>query len=601
MSSHGGAVTVRKTSPKVPLTSASLSSSAKSHGYANAPAAAIAHGTSPRRSPRGVQKSATPPSQRSPLVKERKSTRRSPRRSPLPKLGPVPLPSAGMSAAAAYAAFATGKEVGAVLHAFEALLAQTATSPDAGAEMLPTLHAALEPALPWAQKQLFASLSSRAALPQYFRADAKRACSGMQVVVVGAGPVGLRTAIEMALLGAGVRVLDARSTFSRLNVLHLWEWVQSDLVSLGLKKLDPAAFQNAAFVCLGTSRLQHLLLKFALLLGVRIDFGCQLNSLRDLADPSRGAPHLVVDATGARCPLFGSLGFEQLTVLKSGRALGLVCHLLNGRTARENNVEETSVATQYNQAAFGQLREAGVDLQNFVYYKSDGHFAQCASHYFVMTASADSLLTMGALRSADCAAGLCSAANVDCTILERYARRAVAQFKPELADNALVPGTVQIFDFSERKQSNRAAMAVAASTLGSLDDSERVVITRVGDALQEPFWPEGLGINRGFLHALDCADLAKGLAAVRAAGGHYRQRDGAGDSEVLAKLIARREGLFNCTKRIGGYNRKTELKAHGEGGALKYQIEPSTRYINLPKALPAQPGYPAAGPRAESC
>ena len=27
--------------------------------------------------------------------------------------------------------------------------------------------------------------------------------------------------------------------------------------------------------------------------------------------------------------------------------------------------------------------------------------------------------------------------------------------------------------------------------------------------LQEPFWPEGLGINRGFLHVLDCADLAK--------------------------------------------------------------------------------------------
>ena len=23
------------------------------------------------------------------------------------------------------------------------------------------------------------------------------------------------------------------------------------------------------------------------------------------------------------------------------------------------------------------------------------------------------------------------------------------------------------------------------------------LVTRVGDALQEPFWPEGLGINRG--------------------------------------------------------------------------------------------------------
>ena len=36
-----------------------------------------------------------------------------------------------------------------------------------------------------------------------------------------------------------------------------------------------------------------------------------------------------------------------------------------------------------------------------------------------------------------------------------------------------------------------------------------MLVTRVGDALQEPFWPEGLGINRGFLHAFDCADLAQ--------------------------------------------------------------------------------------------
>ena len=28
-------------------------------------------------------------------------------------------------------------------------------------------------------------------------------------------------------------------------------------------------------------------------------------------------------------------------------------------------------------------------------------------------------------------------------------------------------------------------------------------VTLVGDALMEPFWPEGLGINRGFLSCLD--------------------------------------------------------------------------------------------------
>ena len=33
----------------------------------------------------------------------------------------------------------------------------------------------------------------------------------------------------------------------------------------------------------------------------------------------------------------------------------------------------------------------------------------------------------------------------------------------------------------------------------------RLVVTRVGDALQEPFWPEGLGVNRGMNNVLDAA------------------------------------------------------------------------------------------------
>eukprot|EP00965_Chrysotila_dentata_P210525 6185935-Pleurochrysis_carterae.AAC.2 len=35
---------------------------------------------------------------------------------------------------------------------------------------------------------------------------------------------------------------------------------------------------------------------------------------------------------------------------------------------------------------------------------------------------------------------------------------------------------------------------------------------------QEPFWPEGLGINRGFLHVLDCADMLCSYAALGGGG-----------------------------------------------------------------------------------
>ena len=51
------------------------------------------------------------------------------------------------------------------------------------------------------------------------------------------------------------------------------------------------------------------------------------------------------------------------------------------------------------------------------------------------------------------------------------------------------------------------------------------------------FMPQGLGINRGFLHSLDCADLAAGFAAVVA-----RREASAGGETAAAAEVARREG-----------------------------------------------------------
>ena len=54
-------------------------------------------------------------------------------------------------------------------------------------------------------------------------------------MVLGGGPIGLRAAIELTLCGVSVHLVESRDAFVRLNVLHLWEWVEADLVELGLK------------------------------------------------------------------------------------------------------------------------------------------------------------------------------------------------------------------------------------------------------------------------------------------------------------------------------------------------------------------------------
>ena len=475
--------------------------------------------------------------------------------------------------------------------------------------------------LPQRLAALVAALEKRAAMPQY---DGGEGGAGLRASILGAGPVGLRCAVELALLGWQVSVLEGRVGWSRLNVLHLWSWVEADLGELGVKQLDPTIFASAQFTHCATRQLQSLLHKVCLLLGVHVKFNCQVGTLderfkttlhritRDArtadADTEDELPcDLLVDATGARCPLFADLGFHQVTMLKGARALGLVCHLRIMGEAWESRLAEGNWAHQFHQKRFTRLsREAGVALQNLVYYQQPG-----SSHYFVMTAELDALVAHGALHSRD-AEDLVGALNVDAGKLEAFARAAIGEFVPELRDAPLLPKQLQIFDFSERRQSNAAALVLPAARFGG-PEHKRLMCTRVGDALQEPFWPEGLGINRGFLHVLDCADLARGMqsvgrrrraattstggapavAASAAAASAAAAADTTGPPAAaehfdydaqLARLVARREELYGCSKRLSGNTMKTELKpcVDAKRGGLTYRIDPASRYTHLP-------------------
>lgn len=82
------------------------------------------------------------------------------------------------------------------------------------------------------QKQLWDLLDKRRQQKIY---ENQSVCRGMNVLIIGAGPCGLRTAIELVMLGAHVVVVDSRDKFTRNNVLHLWKFVIEDLRNLGAK------------------------------------------------------------------------------------------------------------------------------------------------------------------------------------------------------------------------------------------------------------------------------------------------------------------------------------------------------------------------------
>ena len=67
--------------------------------------------------------------------------------------------------------------------------------------------------------------------------------------------------------------------------------------------------------------------------------------------------------------------------------------------------------------------------------------------------------------------------------------------------------SVDLFDFSERKSLKRAAEVVTA--VGGVRREAPLLVLPIGDALQEPFWPEGLGVNRGMHNALDACWAAQ--------------------------------------------------------------------------------------------
>lgn len=85
----------------------------------------------------------------------------------------------------------------------------------------------------WRCKSLWELLDCRANQKEYGKG---KICEDTQVLIIGAGPIGLRTAVEVALLGARVVIVEKRESFVRNNVLHLWPFLLTDFRSLGAKK-----------------------------------------------------------------------------------------------------------------------------------------------------------------------------------------------------------------------------------------------------------------------------------------------------------------------------------------------------------------------------
>ncbi|OQS02772.1 hypothetical protein THRCLA_04888 [Thraustotheca clavata] len=324
----------------------------------------------------------------------------------------------------------------------------------------------------------------------------QHAAASRRVCIVGAGPVGLRTAIELAMLGAEVVVLEKRPSFIRENILHLFPWVVHDLTRLGAKVFYNQFCTSSVYFHIGTRQLQCILLKVALLLGVNV-YG---HTSFDTAIPTNNGYKIVTTpplpqelenmtaliGAGGMYDTVGALANIQRSAFSPSPAYGVLGWVRNTRTKEENQVSEFSWGYQYNQKMFGELRDQGLDLENAVYYRGE-------VHYVVMTPKGKNLFEQGVLKTNK--TPLVHPDNIDKEKLNQFVTKAFKFFKIPMQAPL---ESASVFDFSRTLRADKASAIIQG-------DSSKLYVALVGDALMEPFWPQGLGINRGFLSALDTA------------------------------------------------------------------------------------------------
>ncbi|XP_072320611.1 F-actin-monooxygenase mical2b isoform X5 [Eucyclogobius newberryi] len=415
----------------------------------------------------------------------------------------------------------------------------------------------------WKAKALWAKLDKRMSHKEYKKGHA---AVGTRCLIIGGGPCGLRTAIELALMGAKVVVIEKRDSFSRHNVLHLWPFTIHDLRGLGAKKFC-GKFCAGAIDHISIQQLQLILLKVALLVAVEFHINTEFVKLLEPPEDQenkamgwraaiRPADHpvanfdfdVIVGADGRRNTLDGFKRKE----FRGKLAIAITANFLNRNTTAEAKVEEISgVAFIFNQKFFLDLKEeTGIDLENIVYYKDN-------THYFVMTAKKQSLMDKGVVMNDYIDTQmLLSSENVNQEALLCYAREA-ADFGTnyqlptlDFASNHCGQPDVAMFDFTSMYASENAALV--RERFG-----HQLLVALVGDSLLEPFWPMGTGCARGFLAAFDLAWMVKSWA----------------EGRPVLEVLAERESVYRLLHQTTPENITKNFD--------QYTVDPGTRYPNL--------------------
>ncbi|KAL3659027.1 hypothetical protein V7S43_015911 [Phytophthora oleae] len=453
-----------------------------------------------------------------------------------------------------FKAFVSAQDLTDTLAAFNNLLADAGLT---GAKLQEPWHVyfhirnAVYSRLGFRQKQLFRLLDARFSVDVY----KQRYVSKKRVCIVGAGPVGLRAAVELALLGGQVSVLEKRTKFSRENRLHLWPWVVQDLAMLGAKVLFKNFCKSRTYFHVSTRQLQVILLKVALLVGVKVysatgfeeivppeaeDTGNCFYSVKTEPQIPVAEYTAVLGASGVNNQIAELAGINRF-VFSQNESLGIVCYFPNLETPEEMKTKEFSWTSQLKHHMLHKMREVGIDLENIVYFRGE-------MHYLVMTPKRHNLLARGVVKAnLPNSKELTMKENVNQSVLHAFVKR-IVDFTGITRRTDFT--RVSLFDFTSLTRAEKAASIITSH-------GKKLYVGLVGDSLLEPVWHEGVGTCRGFLSALDAVWMIAQIGRIQ-------------DEQLLSD----RHIAYEVMQRLSGHHRDEMQK-----NVRKYTVDPKSRYV----------------------
>jgi len=481
------------------------------------------------------------------------------------------------------------------------------------------------------------------------------------VLIVGGGPIGIRMAIELVLGGHKATIFEKRREkraddgsletlgfTNRINRPHMWAFVRHDLSRLGGRDfMSPSAcypvFTEPDTSSIGVDELQMVLLKNALMLGVKFLIGVAYDDAKVITHPKTMKPSWNVECTvdeGAAkqfdmpagknqmtfdC-LVGCDGprstvrttqskiFGEITTRKFMDAVGIVANIrkLSKSRLRDldfDNGQEPKDMNRTNMVFkdfFDKIRdEADADLDNLIYYKASFHY------YVILTPKRANLIKHGLTGKlyhfeANARPHTVEEKSKLKLFVKNVVKAAGIPFDEEMDNGGFVdaPNDVMAFDFAECwNTKTNMAFSLPPPSYDTEKDGPwtgkelHPFIALAGDALFEAFWPEGLGLKRGWHAIMDsCYAIDnlynKGMFADTIGkkpedvewGDHYAALHE--QNRKNYEMLHRRKFSEDCSK--GEFDRKglvitqlNKLIRDAEVPLFEVEVDPWTRYEDL--------------------